>query len=223
MDGEDKMFKNNKHSFWQALIVAIFIFGIGIMFGLFLEQYRADKISQIYLESEINLLDIELQSKLLDVENLDCSNAIEKNILFGDSIYEDAKQLDRYEQASRLKQVLIEQHKRYNLLRTLFWINSIKIKEKCPSEFNTVVYLYNYNPKSIEETNKQKTFSNFLRALKYEYGNKIILIPLAIDLNLTSIDTLTNKYNIQDTSILINEEHLFTDIENLQEIKELLK
>ena len=87
---------NQKHAFWEALIITLFIFGLGILIGIFIENSRAARISEIYLKSEINLLDIQIQSDLIN-SKVDCDQAIKKNIEFGDRIYEDAKKLQRYE------------------------------------------------------------------------------------------------------------------------------
>ena len=167
------MLKNQKHVFWEALIITVFIFGIGVLFGIFIEHNRANTISEMYLRSEINLLDVKIQTEILDLKDLNCRTAIQKNIEFGDRIYKDALTLERYESASRITDDLKEQHRRYDVLRALFWLNSIKIKEKCRGDFHTVVYLYDYGPEETYLKNEQFVFSRFLSELKEEYGNEI--------------------------------------------------
>jgi len=215
-----EILKNNKNVFWEALIITLFIFGIGILLGVFLENNRTEKISEMYLKSEINLLDIKVQTEILNIIDLDCEQAISKNIEFGDKIYQDAKQLEKYETASRITDSLVQQHRRYDLLRTLFWVNSMKIKQKCPNAFHTVVYLYDYEPEKIEEKSKQQIISNFLSELKQEKANTILLIPIAKNMNLASLDILTEKFNINQTSIIVNEDLVITELEDLYKIKQ---
>ncbi|MFZ5955372.1 MAG: hypothetical protein ACOYT4_03020 [Nanoarchaeota archaeon] len=209
---------NNKHIFWEALLITLFIFGLGILLGIYIENGRASDISEIYLQSEINLLDIRVQTEILNLNNINCAQIIQKNIEFGDEIYKDAEILGRYEGAGKLTDVLLEHHRRYDALRALFWVNSIRIKEKCNDQFHTVVYLYDYNPKTSEEKTKQYVFSKFLYDLKQEQGNNIVLIPIARNLNLTSVDLLANTYNIKETSIIVDENLTITRLEDLEKI-----
>lgn len=213
----------NTHVFWEALIITVFIFGLGILFGIFLENSRTNKASQMYLKSEINLLDVKVQTEILGLGNLDCEKAVKSNIEFGDKIYADAQILTRYEKASTMTEDILEQHKKYDLLRTIFWINSIKIKEKCNSTFHTLVYVYNYDEKKLEEKSKQAVFSRFLEETKQKEGNSVLLIPIAKDMNLSSTDMMVSRYELQGTSIIVDEKTVITSIEELEKITEILK
>jgi len=170
----------------------------------------------------LNLLDVKVQTQILDLEDLNCKEAIVKDIEFGDKVYEDAKILDRYESANRLTNYIIQEHKKYDLLRTLFWINSIKIKEKCGKDFHTVVYLYDYGSEDLEQKNKQAVFSKYLEELKDEFGNEIILIPIARNMDLISIELLTKNYGVNGTSVIVDESLIIKKLEDLSKIKEYL-
>ena len=216
------MLKSQKNVFWEALFVTILIFGIGVFLGVVLENWRSEKISEMYLISDLNLLDVKVQTQILDLEDLNCKEAIVKDIEFGDKVYEDAKILDRYESANRLTNYIIQEHKKYDLLRTLFWINSIKIKEKCGKDFHTVVYLYDYGSEDLEQKNKQAVFSKYLEELKDEFGNEIILIPIARNMDLISIELLTKNYGVNGTSVIVDESLIIKKLEDLSKIKEYL-
>jgi hypothetical protein len=215
------MLIKNKNVFWEAFIMALFVFGTGILLGIFIENSREDKLAKLYANSEIDLLDVQIQSEILNLNVLNCDEAIIKNIEFGDRVYNDAKLLDQYEEASNLKSSLIQQHKKYDLLRTLLWLNSIKIKEKCGNEsFHTVVYLYDYQPLALEEKSKQKVFSRFLEDLKSKEGNKILLIPIARNLEISSLDLFINSYDINQTSIIVDERLVITNPAEFIKIKQ---
>lgn len=218
------MYINQKHTFWEALVITIFIFGLGILLGLFIENSRQDRISEAYLNSEIDLLDIKIQTEILNLEDLNCPEAVEKNIEFADRVYEDAKTLKSYEDASRMSDTLVQQHKRYDLLRTLLWINSIRIKEKCKQNpFHTIVYLYDHDPQEIEKRSKQEIFSRFLSELKEEYGNKVILIPIAKNLNLASLEIMIKDFNIGQIAVIVDEKIVIDEIEDLYQVRFYLK
>jgi hypothetical protein len=214
---------NNKHVFWEALVIAAFIFGIGILLGFFIESNRSAQISNMFLISQTNLLDIQVQTQILNLGNLNCAQAIRRNIEFGDQIYQDAQTLKDYEAASRLSDALKEQHKQYDTLRTLFWLNSIKIRDLCGNKFSIVVYLYDYATQFPEEKAKQAVFSDFLNNLKQQKGNSILLIPIARNLNISSLETLQENYEINQTTILIDESTKIINVEGLKNIQNLIK
>lgn len=214
----DKMFQSQKHVFWQALLVTLVIFSLGIISGIFLENWRTNQMNFLAETSEISLLDIRLQSDIYSSGNFDCKFAIEENMKFADRIYNEAKELERYGRASILTEDLKASHKKYDLLRSILLLNSLKIKEKCNNSYYNVVYFYKYNNLDIDTKQKESVFSNLLEELKKRQGNKVLLIPIAVDNNLTSVDILMNKYGISNDElpvILINEKIKITELENI--------
>ena len=215
--------KSQKYIFLQALIITFVVFNIGIYMGYKLESSRIDKINKWYLESEMELLDQRIQSDAFEFFGLDCDAMVRENIKFADKIFEEALEIDRYEKANRINQEIIAQHKRYDLLRTLFWINSMKIKEKCDSDYHNIVYFYQYNDASIEQKAKQKFFSNLLFQIKQEKGDKVMLIPIAADNDISSINLLLQKYEITKLPvILIDEKTKITNVESMENVEKYL-
>jgi hypothetical protein len=191
--------------------------------GYMLESSRIDKINKLYLESELELLDQRIQKDSLEIIDFNCDLAIQENIKFADKIYEEALIIQRYEDANRINENIEFQHKRFDLLRTLFWINSIRIKEKCNPDYHNVVYFYNYDNPSIEQKSKQKFFSNLLSELKNKFGNKIMLIPIAGDKETASINLLLEAYEIKELpTLLIDENIKITELEKMEDIEKYL-
>jgi len=216
--------RNQKWVFLKALLVTLVIFNIGIYMGYKLEASRADKINQIYLESEMLLLDQRIQKEAFDIINLDCDAAIKANINFADKIFEEALgTIQKYEGANKFNDAIIFQHKRFDLLRTLFWMNSIKIKEKCGSDYHNVVYFYDYREPSVAQKGMQAFFSNLLEELKIKYGDKIMLIPIAGDNDISSLNMLMEQYEITELpTILIDEQIKITEIKSKEDIEKFL-
>ena len=73
-----------KSVFWEALILAIFIFGSGILVGYLLEQNRTSNIIEAYQQSELSLLDIKIQQSIFEESDFDCSLAVDETIDFAD-------------------------------------------------------------------------------------------------------------------------------------------
>lgn len=217
------MIQNQKRIFLYALILTVIIFNFGIFMGYLLESSRIDKINTLYLNAETELLDQMTQKDSLDVLNLDCNSLLEENIKFGDKIYNEALEIQRYEDANVMSNEIIFQHKRFDLLRALFWINSIKIKQKCNPDYHDIVYFYKYNQPSIDQESKQGFFSDLLQQLKQKEGSKLMLIPIAGDNDIPSINLFIKKYNITEfPTILIDEKIKITDIQNETDVEKYL-
>lgn len=219
------MVQTQKHVFWVALLLAIFVFSAGILLGFMLENWRTEEIDLLAGQSEIDLLDIRLQNEIYSRGNFSCEVAVKESINLADKIYEESKILDRYEEASRLTESLVIQHKKYDVLRAMLLENSIQIRKKCKNSFDSFLYLYQYNNPSIETKAKQAVFSNLLSELKSKYGNSIILIPMAADNNLSSLNLIISSYNISVKElpvILINEKTKITEVENIQELEKYI-
>ncbi|MEK6891366.1 MAG: hypothetical protein AABX03_04485 [Nanoarchaeota archaeon] len=204
---------NPKHAFWQALFVTIIIFFLGIIIGFFLESFRSDKLGTTLINSEINLLDQQLRENVIGNFNVSCNQAVNSSFVFADKIYSEARRLEDFDQSSKFTETLFLLHKRYDLLRMMLWTESIKIKNQCKSthNFHTVVYLYEYNTKEIDQVSKQKFFSRALSELKDKYPDKVLLIPIAADMDLESVNLAVNKYGIEKYPVIIIDEKKVID------------
>ena len=217
------MFKSQKNVFWQALVVTIFIFGLGIFMGFVLENWRTNKIDLLSQHSDLDLLDIKLQNDIYSGEILNCEFAIQENLDFAERIYKEAQILGRYEKASRLTEDLRIQHKKYDLLRTILFLNSIEIKEKCNASYYELVYFYKYNNNELGLKAKQEVFSKLLLDLKEDKGSEILLIPIAADNEISSVNLLLDKYNISDEElpmIFINREFKITNLQKIEDLEQ---
>ncbi len=219
------MFKSQKHTFWQALLVTLFIFGLGIFVGILLENSRIGEISELYGKSEIYLLDIRLQNEIYSEGEFNCEFAFQENMKFADDIYEEVKLLEKYLGASRLTDEKIElQHKKYVILRGMLFLNSLKIKENCDLSYHNVVYFYiaDYNNPRLDLKVEQKVFSRLLFELKQKRGDEVLLIPIAVNKDISSVNVILDKYNITYDElpvVLIDEKIKITELETLEELE----
>jgi hypothetical protein len=218
------MFKSQKNVFWEALLVTVLIFGIGVFMGVVLENWRTSKIGDLYQQSDVELLDIKTQNEIYSLGDFNCEIAIEENLRFADRIYEEARLLDRYEKARRITDTLKLQHRKYDVLRALLWVNSMKIKKRCKADYINVVYIYDYNDPDLDTKAKQSVFSKILSELKENKGSEIILIPLAGDNDLSSVNILMDLYDVAEEElpvILIDEKTKITEVESVEDIEKL--
>ena len=220
-----KLFSSQKHAFWQALILTIFVFGAGIFLGFVLENSRTSELKDLYFQADLDLLDIKIQNEIYSLSKIDCERAIQENINFADRVFKEGQLFEKYQNAARLSDSLVLQHKKYDLLRSIFWVNAIKLKSRCKADYHNVVYIYEYNEPTIETKAKQQVFSNLLTEIKQEKGGEVMLIPIAGDNDLISVNLLMDLYNISIEElpiILINEKIKITEIESKEDILKLI-
>ncbi len=194
---------NPKNAFWEALLLAGIMFVLGLLLGVSFEARKLDDINQYYAKSEIFLMDIFVFNNINDFGNLSCEKLIDSNIKFADTIYDEALLLEKYEQSGKISESMKLAHRKYDLLRTFLWTNTVKIKDKCESNFSYIVYLYEYDPDDLVKKATQRVWSEILFQLKQEKGNGVVLIPIAVNSNLTSLDYFIEKYEISDSPALI--------------------
>jgi hypothetical protein len=213
------MLNNKKRVFWEALFLTVVVFLLGLLIGIAYESAKSTEINEYYAASEASLMDIFVLNSMLSLNSKDCEVLTKANIEFADKIYNEAVLLERYESAGKVTKEMEIIHKRYDLLRTFLWINNIKTFESCEKNYSTVVYLYEYNSKDLTQKARQNVWSKILSDLKQKEGNKILLIPIAADNDLTSLDSLIFKFNITNYPVvIINEKEVIYDLSSVEEL-----
>jgi hypothetical protein len=218
------MFDNPKRAFIEAFFLAIIVFIIGIMLGVSYEDSRLNAINDYYSLSEVSLMDSIALGKITDLKTLDCSSLIASNIGFADKIYNEALTLEQYEETGSLTDSMMIAHKKYDVLRTLLWINVINSKETCKNGFSDVVYLYEYNPDDLQVKADQIVWSRILFDVKQKYADDMILIPIAVNSNISSLDYLMKEFKISKyPAVIINEKNVIYNLESSEDIEKYLK
>lgn len=218
--------KSRHKLFVETLFLTLLILAVGFLIGLYVEKYRTDKVISYYKEFEVNALDLKLQNYYYQImDQSSCSKAIEQNFIFADKIYNQGLVLEKYEEANELSEDILLEKKRYVLLKTELWLNSILLKKKCNNELQTIVYIYSQNEGgNSAKKAEQDAISVILREIKEEKGNKVILIPIAGDLGLDVVDMQLQVYNITYLpSIIINEKKVLEGFQNIVQIEQYLK
>ena len=217
--------KSKWRVFFESLIFTLLILIIGFSIGFYIENSRMNTLIQDYKNFEVNALDLKLQeSYYTTMNNNSCSIALASNLIFADNIYNTGLALEKYETSNQISNNndILNEKKQYVLLKTELWMNSIILKNKCNNPFHTMVYVYSQYP-SLSEDSEQKAVSNILGAIKSEKGNEIILIPIAGDLNLDSVNLMLKSYNITGSpAIIIDEKYILTGFQSQQEIEKYL-
>jgi len=218
------MLHNKKNVFWEALILTIVVFVLGIMIGVSFEKNKLDEINRYYSESDAVLMDMLALQKITDSGISNCSLVSEANLKFADRVYDEAILMEKYETSQKISEGMEITHKKYDLLRTFLWMNSIKSRETCTKDFSVVVYLYEYNTNDLAQKAVQGVWSKVVYDLKQKEGDSMILIPIAVDTNVTSLDLLVDKFDIKSyPAIIINDEKVIYDLKTPSDLEVYLK
>lgn len=215
---------NNKYAFLEALIMALFLFGAGFLFGIFFENNRSSEIQDLYYDFEITVSDVSSSLNVISSSDLNCDSFWSNLIYLNDKIYQTALKLEKYDNSNKITKELIALHKQYDLLRAVLWNQFIFAKKICGNKMNTIVYLYDYKNPTIQKKSVQGAFSNYLVNIDKKYPNDIVLIPIAADLNITTLDLLIKSYKINNYPVVIlNEKYVFNDLDSLTKLEDTLR
>lgn len=217
------MLGNQKNVFWEALLLAGVIFVFGLLIGIAYENSKADEINEYYINSEISLMDIVAMNNLVELGNSDCGALINANLDFADRIYIEALLLEEYESAGKITEGMKLIHKKYDLMRTFLWINSMKISDKCGDNFSVVVYLYEYETEDLNKKAIQNVWSKILMELKHQEGENLILIPIAVDNNLIALQSLVGDYKLFSFPVVIINNQVVSSLSSVEDLKSYLK
>lgn len=213
---------NPKNAFWEAFLLAAIVFIIGLFLGIAFESSRVDRINEYYTLSEISLMDAFALNNI-NIEDTGCEVLINSSIKFADRIYEEAFLLERYESSGKITDDMRVAHRKYDIMRTLLWINTNDMLEKCEKDFSSVIYLYEYESKDLTKKATQNVWSKILFDLKQEKGDKIILIPIAVDSDLISLNSLIEKFEVSEYPVvIINNEHVIEELSSVEDIEKYL-
>ena len=215
---------SKKHVFWQAFFITALFFILGLVLGVYMEQLRADATNVNFYNSEVSLYDSFALGQVLQTSNASCAIMKEDITKFADQIYTEAQQLEQYDESNKLTESVKIIHRKYDLLRTLLWINIMNVEEKNPNcHINTVVYLYIYDTPDVSIKAQQTAMSRVLQQMKSEEGDNVVLLPIATDQKVDSLDFLLQKYNVtQSPAIVINQKYILYQIDTAAEIENYL-
>jgi hypothetical protein len=209
----------DKKVFWEAFVIAVFIFASGVFLGYLLEQSRTENILSLYQQSELDLVDYKVLNNMLDIDVIECRVLQESFIKFTERVYNEARTLEKYEGSNQLSDAIKLQHKKYDLLRAYLFIDFMKLRDKCSSNLSIYVYFYNYDTQDLGEKAEQDIFSNKLWEIKNSRGSDIILLPMAVNLNISSINAIMAMNKIEKIPAIIIDNKI--RVESLEDLNNL--
>ena len=209
----------------QAGIFSILVLFIGIMIGIWIDNTRLGSIRNALSEADINSYDARLLNSYLQRFGEEyCNIALEQNLAYNDKIYEEGRQIEEKISANIFTPEVEQEWRRYTLLQTQFWLNSVELKEKCDFDYHTAVYLFRQKDTTNAEEINNRVQSSILLDLKESCGNKMMLIPITRDTNLIVVESLAKQFDVTEyPAVIIDESFVFQGITESDKLNELLE
>lgn len=220
----DKM-KEKDNIYVKSLVISIFIFLSGMMFGILIDNYRISHIRKSLMSDIIFWDDSIFLTRLKELYGEGfCSEALELNLLYNQKIYERGKEIEEMIKLNRFAPEMREELRKYTLMQVKFWLDSRGLKEKCNFTYKNVLYLQDFFAKEQEVRLRNKVQSKIMLDVKERCGNKILLIPINMDLNLTTVDVIKLRYNVtRSPTIIIDDKIVLEGIVSLQDLLKILE
>ena len=214
------MLPKNKFIFLEAFLITIFIFVIGILIGISIENKNNYNSQVFYMNSEADLMDSYIWTSLISEEK-NCGVVNEETINFANKVYEKSLLLEEYDKFALLMDDLTMLNKRYTLMKTFLWKSNLD-NFNCLNSTKIIVYLYNYNTDDLTIEAEQNVWSRLLVQLKEE-DKSLILLPIAANLNVSSLDFLLKEMNIEKIpAVIINNKEIVYDLERKDDLKNII-
>ena len=217
------MVKYSYDSFWKAFFLSTIIFLVGLNLGLFIENSTLNEIERAVIASEVELYDSNIRSSIIQNYNQSCDKSIKNTFLIADKIYEEVRALESLDKSSSIVAGFNEMHKRYDLLRTQLWLDASRLKDNCDNDFNLIIYLYEYDSNDPEIVSLQMLYASITQEIKNNYREDILLIPIAHNMDLNSLNMLVDSYGTElKTSIIVNNRFIISGETSYDEISQYL-
>jgi len=209
----------------QAGILSLLVFFIGIMIGIWIDNTRLGGIRSALSEADINSYDARLLNSYLQRFGKEyCDIALDQNLAYNDKIYEDGRKIEDKINANIFTPEIEQEWRRYTLLQTQFWLNSVELKEKCGFDYHTVVHLFRQKNTTTSEDINNKVQASVLLDLKDKCGKKMMLIPITVDTNLIVVEAITKQFDVSEyPAVIVDESFVFQGVTTKDKLNELVK
>ncbi len=192
-----------------AFIIATILFTSGFFMSYLISSYQYRAISASQERLRYNLLELDIQKKLIDCEKFD-PYIFAREMDYSGSITEA---LELRFGKEDLK--VIEQKKIYTLIQAQHFLIIKENIEKCSLDIKTILFFYSNKDTYVKNAEE---IGMMISSIKKQ--NEIMVYSFDFDLDSSTLDLIKNKYNVsQPNTIIINEEVKIENIQNVEEIK----
>ena len=204
----------------KTFVISAAIFSFGLIIGLYIENFFVSDLSARAAIVENSVREIELEmlyfQGLSDTYSCDFLNAIVRktnnnlDTLAGELQYSEKNVLFTTEEIKSVKTT-------YTSLLIKDWLLQERIKRSCGTNTVTVLYFY-----STEDCDDCITQGNVLTLLKSIFKEKLMVFPIDIQIDLSMIDILMDRFNATTMPALVIDDKTYTGIVGKAELTAII-
>lgn len=201
---------------WAFLIgTAIFLIGFGITYSVAYFEYQ--RITSLQGPVSYAIFQDKLQYSLLgkDICGEDTYKDVSASLAFQGGIIGDLE-----EKLGKENKDVLFRKKFYTLilLEHLELVNTLN--EECDKEINTVLFFYSNEKEDVEAS---EDIGGMLGVLHEQNKGKLFIYSIDMNLDSKLVKSMNEKYEVSaPMKIIVNGEHSFTSLENINQIQTLL-
>lgn len=205
----------------KAFIISFVIFSIGLLTGLYIEQFFLDDFSSQVSDMESLVRDIELEMLYFQDsgQNRSCTFLNEIVSKTNSNLDEMSNEITSYSESNILftKSKIKSLKQMYTYLLIKDWLLQERIESECGSERLSILYFY-----SVEDCDTCILQGNILTLLKESFGESVMVFPLDINTEVGMVDILRKSYNVEETPSIVIGDKLYGGITQKHILKELI-
>lgn len=199
-----------------ALVIALFIFTIGILIGSNFNTERVRSTEEFIQKQKADYESLQLQYAFINLDLKGCSgltSALESNL----RDLEDSRiKLETYSKDNEKDFKTIQRE--YMLAEIRYWLLARQTKKACSTDTVSVLFFYQ-NDDVCDDCAIQGTI---LTKLKDMFKDKLLVFSLDADSDEKTIGILKKAYNISKTPGLVIEDSQHDGLVELEKLKNLI-
>lgn len=199
--------KYQKHMIVTSGIIVVMIFFAGMLFGMFLDQYRVKEMTSIFRQNELDTESyVAEQGFFNSFGSSDCQLLKTSIIHLSDSMGNIGQKLELYGSKSTFET------EEFEYLKRKYFISEVKLysdinnyKKQCSSNYDVILFFYKIN----DETSIRQGY--ILDDIYAERKEKLTILSFDIDYNKDPLlDIIKLKYNITASpAVIVNNNDIF--------------
>jgi len=194
----------SKKRYVIVFIITIFIFFLGLLLGIALEESKIEFIQATNQKQKMDFTSLQLQYSYLD----SLTNKSESCAAIQTALKSNLEELDRSlsrvislrEQNTLVSEDYEDIEREYILDNIRYWFFVKQAKEKCKLDVVTVLYFFKEN--NCEKCGDQGMLLSYLKKM---LGEKFLVFPLDVEVTEPMLALLSSEYNVTNyPSIIID-------------------
>ncbi len=202
-----------------TLVLSTIIFVAGLLLGVYFSNVRVDEVEIKNMNLERHINDIGVETLLYNENPTDLCEFLQDRVLSltGELFVLEGKIISIESERNLNSENFLNVKKDYTLSLIKYYVFSQNVKQQCNNaNFSIIVYFYSKDCDKCEEQ------GYILSYLKSVLKNRLLIIPIDADLDLSSINLLKNIYGVKKYPTIVIDSEVHNEFKNKSEMLSIL-